>query len=1107
MRTARRWFIAVLLLAIIAGCFRLHFGVQILDLLPGRLKVVEGLKLYQDNFSNNRELIVSLRMADAASASAAAESLASALRAQSNLVKTVRWQAAWMEEPTQSAELLAYMWFNQSPADFQALADRLTVTNLPNVIESTKETLATSFSPADLARLAYDPYGLTSLPETTMAQVPQSLRDQNWFASADGTYHVLFVQARPALASYSESIAWVDSIHRVVNDWHGSNPNFSQARLAFTGPPAFAAEIAAGMRHDLTSSVLGTLVFIGLLFWIAYRNWRPLILIIVLLILIVGVALALGGLALGTLNVVSLGFGGILLGITADYALVLYQSSLANRDNDPAAARRKVAGGILWSAATTAGAFLLLWISGFPGLAQLGTLAALGLIFGAILILTFFPMAFKFSESHRKIPRLPAFTRTRGFVVASTVFVIVFVIVGWAWRRPVIDYTADAMQPVNSQPYAALKEMERELGQIEEPYIAVVRGKTVDDVLRRLTVLNTSLTNAVGHKEISSFMLPVLLWPRTDAQSANRRTAEQLWQERSALHEAALTNGFSSNALVLTDALLKSWHEAAQSPGVFWPTNDMSSWILQRAVARKTNEFLAMGPVYPNKGESASAAAGLERLIPSDETWLAGWQPLAGELLRMIGRKLIWMLGGILVLLVLALRLALGRWIEVGLGFCALGLSALWLCAFMQMMGWSWNLFNVMALPLLLGAGVDYTILMQLALRRHHGDLAAAHREIGVALVLSCATAAVGFGSLSWASNEGLAGLGRVSAVGILATGFVAIFLLPFWGPRNKYAEDAPSGPPKIYSAVSWNFGLKIARFVPRRLLYAAAEFLSVCYCWTHEDRREVVVENLLPVLNDRAEAEKACAQLFRNFGRKLVDLWRCEAGLPAAPLITEFVGADALLDAHRRKQGVLLVTPHLGNWEVGGYALAARGIKLHVVTLSEPAAGLTETRAQARARNGIETIVVGDDPFGFVPIIKLLQDGAVMAILPDRPLESSRVTVDFFDKPFHAAIAIADLARASGCLIVPVFLPHTGEGYRIELLPPIAYERDELGSRDARQQLTQRIFRAFEPFVRQYAAQWYHFIPIWPLAKTYEKTIILDTAGVDSVGRGSRAR
>jgi lauroyl/myristoyl acyltransferase len=115
---------------------------------------------------------------------------------------------------------------------------------------------------------------------------------------------------------------------------------------------------------------------------------------------------------------------------------------------------------------------------------------------------------------------------------------------------------------------------------------------------------------------------------------------------------------------------------------------------------------------------------------------------------------------------------------------------------------------------------------------------------------------------------------------------------------------------------------------------------------------------------------------------------------------------------------------------------------------------------------------------------------------------------VDFFGRPFHAAVAAADLARASGCLILPVFLPRVQRGYRIELLPEIAYDRTALGEREARRMLTQRIFRAFEPYVRQYPDQWYHFIPIWPSAKTYEKTMVPANADRDGgAGVGRRAQ
>src|SRR5205085_8424830 len=129
----------------------------------------------------------------------------------------------------------------------------------------------------------------------------------------------------------------------------------------------------------------------------------------------------------------------------------------------------------------------------------------------------------------------------------------------------------------------------------------------------------------------------------------------------------------------------------------------------------------------------------------------------------------------------------------------------------MRLANWSWNLLNLLALPLVLGTGVDYSIFMQLALRRYHGDLKMAHRSVGRALLLCGGTAIAGFGSLAWSSNAGMASLGQVCAVGIAGNMLLSIFLLPLWwsriaGPRylSKLAlnpgangkKDSPSAAP-----------------------------------------------------------------------------------------------------------------------------------------------------------------------------------------------------------------------------------------------------------------------------------------------------------------------
>ena len=151
------------------------------------------------------------------------------------------------------------------------------------------------------------------------------------------------------------------------------------------------------------------------------------------------------------------------------------------------------------------------------------------------------------------------------------------------------------------------------------------------------------------------------------------------------------------------------------------------------------------------------------------------------------------------------------------------------------------------------------------------------------------------------------------------------------------------------------------------------------------------------------------------------------------------------------RRQGVLLVTPHLGNWEIGGSLLAERGISLYVITQAEPDARLTELRTALRARWGVKTLVIGDNAFAFVEILNRLREGATVALLIDRPMGSSSITASLFGKPFHVSSAAAELARASGCALMGVTVVRRKEGYQVRILPEFTYDRQALRCREAR--------------------------------------------------------
>ncbi|HXT09989.1 MAG TPA: lysophospholipid acyltransferase family protein [Candidatus Angelobacter sp.] len=299
--------------------------------------------------------------------------------------------------------------------------------------------------------------------------------------------------------------------------------------------------------------------------------------------------------------------------------------------------------------------------------------------------------------------------------------------------------------------------------------------------------------------------------------------------------------------------------------------------------------------------------------------------------------------------------------------------------------------------------------------------------------------------------------------------------------PAASITKQSLEAPSSLYRAEFWRMGLGFVRCVPRRVCILFGRILANIYWFFARDRREIVIQNLLPALNnDRAAAEKKARELIHGFAIKVVDLWRYEAGLPIENTFGQATGWERFEHALAQKRGVLLLTPHLGNWEFGGPWLTQKGITLQVVTMAEPGKNFTQLRQASRARWNIETLVIGTDPFAFVEIIRRLEAGATIALLIDRPLPATSATVNLFGQPFAASTAAAELARASGCTLLPVYLPRNGDTYEAHVLPEIAYERSALRDTGARLQLTQEIVTAFEPIIQKHIEQWYQFVPMW---------------------------
>ena len=1119
------------------GLFRLRLDMDILNLLPPDQPSVRGLKLYQQHFANARELIITVRAPEGEAAEHLAAELAARLRLQTNLITEVSWQPPWMEHPAQAAEIVAYLWFNQPPELFGSLTNRLATEHRGVVLKEAREVLATSLSPMDIARRAFDPYDLLNLPALANFSGLSAEQGQQTFGSSDGTFRLLFVQARPALGDYRACVSWLGTIRRVVEETRGQQPEWREAAIHYTGRPAFVAEIASSMRRDLSGSVTGTAAIIAVLFWLTHRRWLPMLWLLALLGLILVATLGLGSLLLGTINVISLGFAAVLLGLAVDYAVVHYQEALAHPQLSVPEIRHAISPSILWAAITTIAAFLVLNLGGLPGLAQMGSLVAIGVSLAAlVMVVAFLPPLFP----HRRnlpaaSPRFPvgAFlfppppervawagnppARCGRTGLLVTALVVLAAGAGLLRGLPGVDRSGDALRFHHTEAEAALNEITAAVGIPQDPLWAIAAGKSEPEVYERLRRAEVLLAAAQSNRCVSGYLIPTPLWPQMENQEANRAVARWLAGQGAALREAALHEGFNTNALFLTDELLKTWERLGTGAGVSWPTNQMSRWLLQRFVAHSTNQWLALSLVYPATNRMADTA--LIQLAGEFEkagVVLSGWQLLGTVTLARVRDRLWLVVLPMVILVLISLWLAFRNVREVLLGVGVLLLGGLCVLAIMAMRGWTWNLLNLMALPLILGTGVDYGIFIQLGLRRHGGDAPMVRRSIGRALLLCGGTAIAGFGSLAWSANQGMASLGKVCAAGIAANMLISIYLLPVWWRRAWGATgapdcgttppaDLPPPPSALYRASLWRLGQWVTRMLPPGVLRQLSLLLAEVHFRLDRHRRETVVGNLLPTVDgDRTRAEKTARQLYRQFALKLLDLWQFENGEScsveqANGIDCQNAGAScrqeanpasgsltALAEAQRKGRGVLLLTPHLGNWEVGALLLKRHGIQLLVITQAEPGSGLTELRQTSRARWGIDTLVIGADAFAFVEVIRRLERGAVIALLIDRPPPGSAVEVELFDRPFYGSIAPAELARASGCALFGVAVLRSPEGgYLAWVLPEFQFDRKALGDRQARRELTRQILRAFEPQIRQHLDQWFHFVPIWPPASS----------------------
>jgi len=220
---------------------------------------------------------------------------------------------------------------------------------------------------------------------------------------------------------------------------------------------------------------------------------------------------------------------------------------------------------------------------------------------------------------------------------------------------------------------------------------------------------------------------------------------------------------------------------------------------------------------------------------------------------------------------------------------------------------------------------------------------------------------------------------------------------------------------------------------------------------------------------------------VFRDYAFYLIDLFYLSHD---SRRLDEYefriTGMENLEQALSSGRGIVLLAAHLGNWELGSLKLCLKDKKIHVVFAPDSSSLLESQRRFLRSADGVQEVPLRDGGFSSLKLLRVLQEGGVVALQGDRLTFDRGITVMFFGQEALFPKGPVKLALVSDSIVLPVFIPITGyKSYEIIVEAPVYMETGEGVTDDVKTNL-QKIITIWETYIGRYPTQWFTFMPFW---------------------------
>jgi uncharacterized protein len=801
-RRALVWFgVSLLTAACIAILVSsLQLDSEIFNVLPGKFSSVQGLKIYDRDFEQTRELTFALQCEpnDVDKLEEFSPVFADRLRQQPWCTRVLAGSPMSTPDGIRDLQSIAVpLLLNLEPDSFRETILVLQPERIRDRLHRLRERIEAG-SPRPEFELSFDPLGLIApalkpFAESTIIEQEQPL------TSPDGTMRVFLAETNQQSLSAFECQRLMREVNKfrstAAEGWNGG-----PLQVLVTGRSAFASEISLSMRHDVVATLLGSVLLVGTIFFVGFRRWLPLLGMALCLLLSCLVALTLGQFLFGRLSMISVGFCAILVGLGVDFAiLTIGRYHQARSDGEAhrqaiATSIAKLGRAVFFGALTTAVGFLALVLSGSMAFSELGVLIAIG-IFNAGLFMCSILFLFV-RERQAAVPHDWLFESVRKYVhwtvrkpmpmlIFSSVVLLVLTAIGFSPIPPLhFEASARSLQPKNISASRALEKIMHTMPVRWEPVLAIVRAANPQELHDHWQKLVAHWRELQAAGKIKGFSTPAALCLSPDWMETNRRQLGTInfQAARETLEQTLDAEGFSRDsfapAFTLLDDLqhltdpnlpLPNWRDQLPKSSSWW-------FLVDRYFGH--DPTLTTGFVTTNRPILAHAESkDLERdlSVAGVPMILSGWSYALADLLPWSRHQLL-IISALMAIFDISLLALLYRnfrlWM-IQVFTLVFGIGAM--IASMKLFHINLNLLNVLSFRLVLAIGVDYGIYVVLVwqkTREIEHDVAGVVKPV----LLAGLTAVSGFGSLALARNPALTSLGITCAIGIFWSLIATIF-------------------------------------------------------------------------------------------------------------------------------------------------------------------------------------------------------------------------------------------------------------------------------------------------------------------------------------------